>query len=146
MSDGRVKSDLTEKELKFAELKSLNISHSDAVRRAGYNVTNDNSAASLGYTLTKKPLVQEKIQELKQAQAKKLMEHLPELLQNMLDMALGKSQTPNFNARVQFEAIRDLLDRIPGMGKKEKIHVSTEEFPAELLRLMNRLNADEGEA
>jgi len=137
---------LSDKEMKFAELVASGVSYTDAIIESGYNPKNRGTAGSMGNQLVKRPHVQQKIEELRQAQGKKLMMHLPELVQEMLRLALGKSKAKNYSARVQFEALRDLLDRIPGMGKKEKIQVTEEDFPAELLRLLNRLNRDEGEA
>jgi phage terminase small subunit len=139
---------LADKELKFAQLVAEGVPRSRAIIEAGYSPSPKN-AAIMGSAYAKKPHIQQKIEELRKAQGRKLMESLPDLLKEMLKLALGgkdAEKTPGYNARVQFEALRDLLDRIPGMGKKEKIQVSDEEFPAELLRLLNRLNADEGEA
>lgn len=140
---------LTDKELKFAQKVAEGLPRSKAIIEAGYSPKNAQNAYSMGSVYYNKPHVREKIEELRKAQGRKLMENLPHLLKEMLKLALGGEDTksiPGYNARVQFEALRDLLDRIPGMGKREKIQISDEEFPAELLRLLNRLNADEGEA
>lgn len=140
------KKHLSNKEMKFAQKVAEGIPKTDAVIEAGYGPGSRVSARSMGYALSKRPHVQQKIEELRRAQSRKLMEHLPDLIKEMLDLALGNSKASGYNARVQFEALRDLMDRIPGMGKKEKIQVSDDDFPAELLRLLNRLNTDEGEA
>ena len=141
---------LTEKEQKFVENKALGKTGAESVRLAGYGVTTPQSAKSLGYNLMQKPIIAQKIQELRKAQSKKLIEHLPDLLQKMLDLALGKTKGPSDKSvegtRIQFEAVRDLLDRIPGMGKKEKVSYSEEDFPADVLRVLNRFMNDEGEA
>lgn len=137
---------LTDRELKFAQLVASGVTKREAIERSGYNPGSRDSASTMGTVVSRRPRVRQKIEELRKAQGRKLMEQLPEFLKEMCDLALGRSKTQGYNARVQFEALRDLLDRIPGMGKKEKIQISEEEFPAELLRMLNRLNADEGEA
>lgn len=137
---------LSDREMKFAQLVAEGVPRNRAIQESGYNPKNNVSAKSMGYTIYNRPRVRQKVEELRKAHGRKLMEKLPDFLKEMSDLALGKSKTQGYNARVQFEALRDLLDRIPGMGKKEKIQISEEDFPAELLRLLNRLNADEGEA
>jgi hypothetical protein len=143
MSD---KKHLSNKEMKFAQMVAEGYPKTDAVIEAGYNPGSRVNASSMGHQLSKRPRIRQKIEELRLAQGRKLMENLPDLLKEMLDLALGKSKASGYNARVQFEALRDLLDRIPGMGKKEKIQITDDDFPAELLRMLNRLNTDEGEA
>lgn len=135
---------LTDQEKKFAELKVSGKTHADAVVEAGYHPSTRASANVMGVNLYKKPIIQNRIDELRKAEARKLMEKLPDLIKEMLNLALGISCDKG--SRVQFEAVRDLLDRIPGMGKKEKIQLTDEHFPTELLKLLNRLNINEGEA
>lgn len=141
---GKARDYLTDQEKKFAELKVSGKSHADAVISAGYHPGTRASANAMGVSLYKKPIIQDRIDKLRKAEARKLMEKLPDLIKEMLDLAMGRSCDKG--SRVQFEAVRDLLDRIPGMGKKEKIQITDEHFPAELLKLLNRLNINEGEA
>ena len=141
---GKAREDLTDQEKKFADLKVSGKTHADAVVEAGYHPSTRASANAMGVNLYKKPIIQNRIDELRKAEARKLMEKMPDLIKEMVDLAMGK--TVERGSRVHFEAVRDLMDRIPGLGKKEKIQLTDEHFPAELLKLLNRLNINEGEA